>query len=217
MTLTARHLTTTLVMFGVLTFATASQAQGIGQEAAPDRSGVFGGFELALAQTNIDPETDTNAPGLGAQVTFHVGYRFDWGLGLSLGAGGAAFGYTIAAPTGDIDAELGLDALDLSAWYFLDLNPTWSVHLRGGLAQTYASFNLIGAGFGGGPPGVPAPDASDGFGAVFSGGINAKLRSSLRFYGELHYRAMNIALKDVPGLEDDFSIFGLAIGVGWSP
>ncbi len=213
-------------------FSFAAQAQGLDYDTPEPREGIFGGFELALVSANIDPPTEDDFPQLGSQVGLHLGYRWDSGLGFSGGVSGALLDYRAKVATFEADVSVFGDLIDVSAWYFLDLNPTLDVFIRGGVGRVTGSLRAIpvgdipnlgdnpGAMIPGGDSGAAAllsgPLSGKDFGAVVSAGIGWMWRNHVRLSAEVNWRWFNLDLA-VDGFEDSVSLLGLSFGVGWAP
>ena len=213
-----------LAALASLSLVTTASAQETVTVDNQDRGGIFGGFELALAQSNLEPVTDTDMAGLGAQIAFHLGYRFDSGLGFSGGVSGSAFGFKTQVGNQKLDTEVALDTLDASAWYFLDMGPSLSAPVRAGLLSTSATsaVDTSALGFGAVPqdPAAAAaltPRADDALGFILAVGMDIAARRHMRVFGDLALRWLGTSFEDLEGMDDTHTIIGLSVGVGWMP
>lgn len=212
-----------IVMGVVVAAAWAGGASPVAaQELGASSEGLFGGFGLGVAQATIDPETEDSAPGLGAQVEARFGFRWESGLGLSLGLSTASFGYSTMAPDVsafgiptttptttpelvETDADLGASLIDASAWYFLDLSADTQLGVRGGLGYAQGIYSAGGL----------SADES-GLGAVVSGVLGWRVREHMWVNVDLSWRWANLDVSEATG-QSNFSVFALAAGVGWGP
>lgn len=220
-----RQVTATAAALAVLLTAGAALAD---EAPKADGAGLFGGFELSVARANIDPATNDDLPDVGALVGAHLGYRFGWGLGLSVGFSGSSFDFELEAAGQTIDADLATDLIDVSAWYFLPLGNDLQLHIRGGLGLAGGDFSidssaLLGAGglgglggFGQETPQIPQGQSEEGLGFVLSAGLDWRARQHMRLFADVHMRTTGVAM-DVEGLDDDLFTIGLSVGVGWMP
>ncbi len=200
---------TCLAAFGVAVVALAAVPAQAGE-------GPFGGFDLAVAVANFDAPTTESNPNIGALVAAEAGWRFDLGvdLGLSLGFSGAGFGFpvTVMVPpaqgggTADVDADVALDMLELSAWLFLPVGESLELHGQLGGGPTSGQFTA----------GTTNID-KDGWGVVASAGLAVKVQRNLAVVAQGYYRHYGFTIDEFDGFTDDLFTYGITVGLGWRP
>lgn len=185
----------------------------LGAGPATAEEGPFGGFDLAVAVSNFDVPTTESNPNIGSLVAAEAGWRLAIGPidgGLSLGFSGAGFDFplevmTQMGPT-EIDADVALDMLELSAWLFVPLGDRLELHGQLGGGPTSGQLNAATMNI-----------DKDGWGYLLAVGLAVRLRGSLALVGEGFWRNYGFTIDEFEGFEDDLFSYGATVGVAWRP
>jgi len=173
-----------------------------------ERTGLWGGFGLGVAEGNFDLETENDEADQGFMFDAIIGWAFTDRFALSAGVSVAGFAYETYLGGGDIKLDTGrLDMTflmgDVSGWYFL---PVWSdvlkLYGRVGIGTTTSKREFEGEEL----------ESEDSVGVVASAGLECFLSESFALTMDIFYRTYGVKLQ---GLDDEVATDGLTLNAIW--